>query len=77
MYCDGRACPGQNGWTPLLVAASNGHVEAVRELVKAGAKIEAANKVVGGGEGVSDCFIQIDLCILSEVKGMRHMGIRI
>ena len=75
--CDGRACPGQNGATPLYVAAQNGHVEAVRELVKAGAKIEAAMTVGGGGEGEIDCFIQIDMYILSEVKGMLHMGIRI
>jgi len=32
-----------NGWTPLNIAAQNGHVEVVRELLKHGAKLESAN----------------------------------
>ncbi|KXZ42212.1 hypothetical protein GPECTOR_181g258 [Gonium pectorale] len=45
----------KNGATPLYIAARNGHVEAVRALLQAGAKKEAATKVrpgVGGGGGV-------------------------
>ena len=49
--CDGLSRPGQDGATPLLIAALEGQVEAVRELVKAGAKIEAAMTVGGGGSG--------------------------
>ena len=35
----------QDGWTPLLVAASNGHVEIAQMLMEKGANIEATDKV--------------------------------
>ena len=35
----------QDGWTPLLWAASNGHVKIAQLLMEKGANIEATNKV--------------------------------
>ncbi len=35
----------QDGWTPLFVAAQNGHLEVVRLLLDKGANMEAANNV--------------------------------
>ena len=36
---------GQNGFTSLMLASQNGHVEAMRALIEKGALIEAASKV--------------------------------
>ena len=48
-----RAGPGQNGSTPLHLAAMNGHVEVAEKLLAAGADIETKQKVrdPGGGGG--------------------------
>ena len=35
----------QDGWTPLLKAASNGHVEIAQMLMEKGANIEATDEV--------------------------------
>ena len=35
----------QDQWTPLFAAARKGHVEVVRELVQAGAKLNQADEV--------------------------------
>jgi ankyrin repeat protein len=35
----------QDGWTPLYVAAGNGHLPVVGQLLGAGAALDAANKV--------------------------------
>ena len=37
----------QHGWTALMVAASNGHVNVVQCLVEAGVTLEAVNRVSG------------------------------
>ncbi len=37
----------QGGWTALMVAACNGHVNVVQCLVEAGANLEAADRVSG------------------------------
>ena len=37
----------QYGWTALMIAASNGHVNVVQCLVEAGANLEAVNNVSG------------------------------
>ncbi len=37
----------QNGWTALMFAAYNGHVNVVQCLVETGANLEAANRVSG------------------------------
>jgi len=42
-----RSGPGEghsDGWTPLITAASNGHREAVKLLLKAGANASAADR---------------------------------
>lgn len=36
----------QDGYSPLLVAAGDGHVEIVKVLLAAGADVHKANKVV-------------------------------
>ena len=36
------------GWTPLHDAADHGHIEAVKVLLAAGAKVDAADKVSRG-----------------------------
>ena len=38
----------QDGWTPLCVAAQNGHVEVVKVLQEMGADLNITNKVRGG-----------------------------
>ena len=35
----------QNGWTPLMIASSNGHVDVVRVLIEAHADIHSQDKV--------------------------------
>ena len=35
-------CGQTDGWTPLLIASQNGHVEAVRALVELGAAVNQA-----------------------------------
>ena len=40
-----------NGWTPLMLAANNGYIEVVRELLKRGAKKDLKNK---GGKTAYD-----------------------
>ena len=37
----------QGGWTALMNAADNGHVNVVQYLVEAGANLEAADEVSG------------------------------
>ena len=36
---------GQDGWTSLILASQNGHVEAIHVLIEKGALIEAAHEV--------------------------------
>jgi hypothetical protein len=51
MLMPGRAP--QNGWTPLFIAAHQGHLAMVDLLVAKGADTDALDRVrVGGGEGV-------------------------
>ena len=38
-------CTVQNQWTPLHLAAQNGHVEVVETLIKSGADISVVEKV--------------------------------
>jgi ankyrin repeat protein len=42
---DLRTLAGQKGWTSLMLASDNGHVEAVRVLIEKGANVEAAATV--------------------------------
>ena len=35
----------QDGWSPLFTVSFNGHLEVVKTLIEAGAKINQANKV--------------------------------
>ena len=68
----------QDGVTPLSWAAYGGHVEVVRELLKAGANKEAANKVRSegwwrkrrGGLGSAPCLTlrtgQVSCCICAK-----------
>jgi len=42
---DLRWLAGQDGWTSLIKASENGHVEAMRVLIEEGALIEGASKV--------------------------------
>ena len=42
----GIPCP-QNGWTPLIEAASNGHEAVVRLLLDSKAAVDTANNVSG------------------------------
>ena len=46
-----RAGPGQDGWTPLHLAAQNGHWEVAEKLLAAGADIETKQKVRDPGAG--------------------------
>ena len=36
----------QNGWTPLVIASQNGHLEIVKSLVEAGVTVNHIAKVV-------------------------------
>ena len=36
----------QNGWTPLIIASENGHLEVVKSLTEAGANVNHARKVM-------------------------------
>ena len=36
----------QNGWTPLVIASHNGHLEIVKSLIEAGANVNHTTKVV-------------------------------
>ena len=40
-------CPAQDGWTPLHIAAQEGHQPCVAELADRGADLNQANKVRG------------------------------
>ena len=48
----------QNGWTPLSIAAGNGHLPVVEYLVERGADIEAIGDV-------SDCYETIHVSHMS------------
>ena len=36
----------QDGWTPLVLASQNGHLEIVKSLIEAGANVNHTTKVV-------------------------------
>ena len=36
----------QDGWTPLVYASQNGHLEVVKSLIEAGANVNHTTKVV-------------------------------
>ena len=36
----------QDGWTPLVIASENGHLEIVKSLIEAGANVNHTTKVV-------------------------------
>ena len=36
----------QDGWTPLVIASHNGHLEVVKSLIEAGANVNHTTKVV-------------------------------
>ncbi len=51
-----------NGWTPLLAASDNGHVEVVRALVVAGAPVNQADV----GDHCGDCcccVVVVGVCV--------------
>ena len=59
-----RAGPGQNGSTPLHLAAMNGHVEVAEKLLAAGAAVGATDNVRAprAGEGVAGVFTIVICC---------------
>ena len=53
---------GKRSWTPLLLASTHGHVEAVKLLLNAGANVSHRNELGWDALWLAGAFLSILLC---------------